>query len=326
MIGTINVQINAARPNVPLTPLFAFKDSPSSLRILDVPKSIGSWEITSVKVSILYPTNQTFVKTATRSGNVWVATVNGSSSSGKVAKGYSIIADGKDEQNNDVTGYVLGKGDIFIMENDTDVARLADKYTCRFLNELPTNPTAGDVFYTANKIQIFDGQNWVYDVIPSKISDLPNDTGYITAEAIVDKRNYLDLSYNVSEVNTSASKYGIESFTIDLPSYSISRFALNNFSVSANGYAFWTSIDPNASQFFVERGANGNYYTIYDNLTQTVVAQAHKSSVPFSQISISYNDGTNTYEGTWKMSMMATTLATENYVQQQIGDVLNENF
>lgn len=45
MIGTYEIKVTAARPNMPLPPMFAFKDSPSSLRIMDIPKQIGTWEI-----------------------------------------------------------------------------------------------------------------------------------------------------------------------------------------------------------------------------------------------------------------------------------------
>ena len=50
MIGTYEIKVSAARPNFPLQPMFAFMGSPSSLRILEVPKKIGDWNITSVRV------------------------------------------------------------------------------------------------------------------------------------------------------------------------------------------------------------------------------------------------------------------------------------
>lgn len=57
MIGTISVEIQAANPSMPLFPLRAFINSPTSLRIRNVPKKIGDWSITKVYVSAAYPDN-----------------------------------------------------------------------------------------------------------------------------------------------------------------------------------------------------------------------------------------------------------------------------
>lgn len=102
MVGTISIKVNAARPQAPLPPLFSVKGSPSSLRIMDTPRAIGDWQITSVKLVMKYPNNITTAKNATRVGNVWVATVDGCDTVGKVSNGYEILADGMDEQNNAV--------------------------------------------------------------------------------------------------------------------------------------------------------------------------------------------------------------------------------
>lgn len=48
MIGTLDISCNAKNPNMPLHPMRAYLNSPSSLRISNVPKKIGQWAITSV--------------------------------------------------------------------------------------------------------------------------------------------------------------------------------------------------------------------------------------------------------------------------------------
>ena len=221
MIGSIDIKVNAARPNLPLAPLFAFQDSPSSLRVMDVPKSIGNWAITSVKVAVEYPDNTTVEKVAVRSGSVWVATLEGSEVAGKVLNGYSVLADGKDEDGNDVTGYVLGKGDVYILENDTELSRLVGKIAVRYMDEIPDVPTKGDLMNSNGELRLFDGEDWlvisttepppVYDAqitiqkngtpvgtftvnadqpkaidipVPSRTSDIENDSGFITVAAI----------------------------------------------------------------------------------------------------------------------------------------------
>lgn len=222
MIGTINVRCNAAKPNFPLQPMFAFMGSPSSIRVLDVPKSIGTWEINSVRVAVLYPNNLTIEKVAVRTGSVWVATIDGCEVAGKVGNGLSILADGIDEDGNEVSGYVLGKGDVFILEDDSDVKRLLEKYTVRYLDEVPASPSIGDLLNINGQVRLFDGERWLYisnggeptfvydsqitiqkngtevgsfttnsetpvdiDIpVPSRTSDIENDVGFITASAI----------------------------------------------------------------------------------------------------------------------------------------------
>lgn len=221
MIGSIDIKVNAARPNLPLAPLFAFQDSPSSLRVMDVPKSIGNWAITSVKVAVEYPDNTTVEKVAVRSGSVWVATLEGSEVAGKVSNGYEVLADGKDEDGNDVTGYVLGKGDVYILENGTELSRLVGKIAVRYMDEIPDVPTKGDLMNSNGELRLFDGEDWlvisttepppVYDSqitikkngtpvgtftvnadqpkaidipVPSNTSDIVNDSGFITVAAI----------------------------------------------------------------------------------------------------------------------------------------------
>lgn len=252
MIGTLDVRCNAAKPNFPLQPMFAFQGSPSSIRVLDVPKIIGSWEITSVRVAVLYPNNLTIEKVAVRTGSVWVATFEGCDVAGKVGNGLSIIADGIDEEGNEVSGYVLGKGDVFILENDSDVKRLLEKYTVRYLDEVPAAPSVGDLLNINGQVRLFDGERWLYisnggeptvvndseikikengtevgsfttnsevpvdiDIpVPSRTSDVVNDSGFITASAIPSKVSSFenDVGYitasaipsNVSEFNNDA--------------------------------------------------------------------------------------------------------------------------
>lgn len=219
MIGTYEIKVNAAKPNFPLQPMFAFMGSPSSLRILEVPKKIGDWNITSVRVVAQYPDNTTIEKVAVRTGAVWVATFDGCDVAGKVGNGLSILADGIDEDGNEVTGYVLGKGDLFILENDTEIARLVEKHTVVYMDELPSTPSVGDLVNSNGEFRIFDGENWIEiggggDVndsqitinkngqivgafttnsevpvsinipVPSRTSDVVNDSGFITVDAI----------------------------------------------------------------------------------------------------------------------------------------------
>ena len=118
MIGTIDIEIQAKNPNMPLWPLRAYVGSPSSLRVRNVPKKIGKWEITAVRVSVVYPDTELKTAQCVLTGGVWVGTVEGSSASGSCANGYTVFADGVDENGDPVSGYVLGRGDVEILKAD----------------------------------------------------------------------------------------------------------------------------------------------------------------------------------------------------------------
>lgn len=226
MITTMSIKVNAARPNMPLSPWFSFAGSPTSIRILDIPKQISSWNITSVKVIAKYPDNRNVEREAIRSGCVWVVTIEGCDISGKVTSGYEIVADGLDEQGQEVRGYVLGCGDIYIMDRDVSIQKNIEKYNVRYCDELPTNPAKGDLIYHNGDVRLFNGSEWltlgvdpqiiegidnrineVASSIPTKTSQLQNDSGFITVEDVPDntklfndtKTRYIDGNGNIYE-------------------------------------------------------------------------------------------------------------------------------
>lgn len=201
MIGTIEIKCFAAKPQMPLPPVFAFAGSPSNLRILDVPRKIGEWNITTVKVAASYPDNSITVAEAVRTGNVWVATFAGCETSGKVANGLQIIADGTDENGDAVTGYVLGVGDLYILERDSTIAADDEKWYVRYCEEIPATPATGDLIIDNGSVKMYDGTEWIVisanlsayatkeelntaiqgvrQDIPTKTSQLTNDSGFV---------------------------------------------------------------------------------------------------------------------------------------------------
>lgn len=213
MIGTLDIKCFAAKPQMPLQPMFAFAGSPSSIRVMDVPKKIGDWEITGVKVAVTYPDNRTIEKSAVRTGSVWVATLEGSELAGKVGEGFSVLADGTDEDGNEVTGYVLGKGDVFILENRNDIKSLVGKVAVRFLEDMPTSPAAGDMIEFNGMLKFYDGEKWVSVSTPTKISQLENDVGYITESALPSKVS--ELENDVGYITASAIPSDVSAFNND---------------------------------------------------------------------------------------------------------------
>lgn len=134
MIGTLDVECQAKNPNLPLAPMTAFVNSPSSLRIRNVPKRIGDWCIRNVYVTCVYPDGTTKSVQCVFVGGIWVGTIQGTSTSGTSTNGYTIFADGTDENGNNVTGYILGKGDINILEADGTLSPDPARYYVKLLS------------------------------------------------------------------------------------------------------------------------------------------------------------------------------------------------
>lgn len=222
MIGTIDIKCVAARPNQPLSPLFTFTGSPSSVRIMDVPKSIGEWNITTVSLVVKYPDNSTMVKNAVRSGSVWVATIQGTEITGKVSNGFEIVADGIDEDGNEVTGYVLGCGDVFVLNRDSKVMKDLEKFYVKYSDELPTTPARGDLVSHNGSVQLFDGENWIsLGSDPTVIGRLEEEIAEVDAKVdevdakvdevddkLYNKRDYFNIKYPTTP-DRDPSKYGI---------------------------------------------------------------------------------------------------------------------
>ena len=122
MIGTIDVKINAAHPNLPLAPLFVFVGSPAAPRVINVPKKIGNWEITRVFASATFPDDTSRTVEMKNVAGCYVGTIPASDTSGASEGGFQITADGRDENGNAVSGYCLGRGDIFVLNRDGTVS------------------------------------------------------------------------------------------------------------------------------------------------------------------------------------------------------------
>lgn len=146
MIGIVDCDIQAANPSMPLYPMRAFVNSPSSLRIRNVPKKIGTWNITSVQLVAAYPDNSIKTADCKLIGCVWVGTIAGSTISGTSENGYTVYASGIDENGNEVSNYVLGKGLVEILEADGTITPGQDTAYVHLLDEEPENPKEGDLY------------------------------------------------------------------------------------------------------------------------------------------------------------------------------------
>lgn len=146
MIAIVDVQVQAQNPSLPLFPWRAYVNSPSSLRVRNVPRRVGNWSIDRVYVTAAYPDNSLKTADCVLVGGVWVCTIEGSASPGESQNGYTIYADGVDENGDRVTGYVLGKGCISILETDGTITPGETTYYVHLLSSQPASPKEGDLW------------------------------------------------------------------------------------------------------------------------------------------------------------------------------------
>lgn len=149
---------------MPLEPLTAFKSSPSSIRVLDVPKKIGDWNITQVYVSAKYPDNTISTKECVRVGNVWVGTIDACDTPGDTENGFVVGANGIDENGEEVHGYILGVGDLMILDGDTQFHPEIKSFYLKILEEMPDEPKIGDSYFDGiyqDILKTFNGHDWI---------------------------------------------------------------------------------------------------------------------------------------------------------------------
>lgn len=160
MIGTIDISLNTHNPNIPIKPVFTFASSPQSFRIGNVPRKVGRWDITNVFVNVSYPDNSTVAKECVLAGGVWVATVNGCPTSGKVENGLVVTANGTDENGQAVSNYVLGAGDVYVKQLDGAITPGSNVARMYFYETPPQKPNRGDVTFQEGAMVLWDGTEW----------------------------------------------------------------------------------------------------------------------------------------------------------------------
>lgn len=162
MIRTIDICLNAAHPEIKLPEATTFVGSPSAVNVRGIPPALGSWKITQVRLSAVWPDGEVETVAATRTGaGVWTATLRGCDTSGRVSEGLLVIADGTDEAGAPVTGYVLAVSDITVYTRDLTIDA-GDRYWYLKLFETePETPHEGDAYFNGGVLMVYDGTRWV---------------------------------------------------------------------------------------------------------------------------------------------------------------------
>ena len=226
MIGILDVEIAAKCPNIPLHPLCAFVNSPSSLHIHNVPKKIGSWQITSVSFQVTYPDDSTHAVACVNVGDMWVGTVQGTATPGTSTFGYTIYASGVDENGNDVTGYVLGKGDVEILDNDGQVTPGEHMTYMKLFDGQPQTPNEGDMwesdgsFYVwlSGAPQLVGDDSGAINELSAKVIDL---SGHVHEDYIADATGAaISANGNMTTASMAMPYFtitnGTETYTLEL--------------------------------------------------------------------------------------------------------------
>ena len=172
MIRPININLNAAHPELPLVEATTFTGAPSSVFIRGVPKAVGNWSITAVSVAVTYPDNTTTARAAVESAEgVWVATIPGTATSGRTAAGFKIMADGIDENGAAVTGYVLGFADFSVLSFMPVPAPGDTFYLLRYFDQAPATPKEGDAAKIDGVLKFYNGTAWEAFAAPPTLDD-----------------------------------------------------------------------------------------------------------------------------------------------------------
>ena len=161
MIGQLTVNISAKDPTRKCETFRAFVGSPSNVRIVGVPSSLGNWKIETVYIAVNYPDNRSVGKTCKPGVGVYVATVEGSTLPGTSLLGYTVKADGIDENGAPVIGYVLGKGDVEIVDADATLTPGETTYYIHLLQSRPETPHKGDAYVDGGVWWFYNGSAWV---------------------------------------------------------------------------------------------------------------------------------------------------------------------
>lgn len=329
MIRTLDIRCNAAHPELPLDTFQSFVNSPSAVRVLNVPKRIGNWNLTSVRLVVHYPDNAIKEKECVRVGNVWIGTVGGSSLSGTVQNGFMITADGKDEDGNSIVGYVLGIGNVNIQAADTESHPQIESYDLKLLRSKPEQPCIGDLVISTVQgktiIEIWDGSNWTTNYFPTKTSQLTNDSHYVKENSAIfqQKRDKSDLAYTRVYPDTSITGWGISKFVLEFYDYVVPIYEMDTFSQTSS-MTTWRDARIGHDRFYV-KSEDGQTFYLYDSYAERTLDIFYDTDFDdFRYLSFTI-DGVE-YEATLYHYMKPAQIALEDYVDDQIGNVLQEEF
>jgi hypothetical protein len=174
MIRPININLNAAHPELKLLETVTYTGSPSSVFIRGIPPNYGRWAITAVFVAASFPDGSTTTRAAVQSADgVWVATLPATATSGRTENGFRVIADGIDENGEAVTGYIIGVADFAVASLDVTPAPEPGEtsYQMLYFDAVPSVLHKGDVTTIDGVLKFYNGSAWEPFAAPVTFDD-----------------------------------------------------------------------------------------------------------------------------------------------------------
>lgn len=212
MIGTINVEIQAASPNMPLCPVFVFRDSFQLISVAGVPDKIGDWNIEKVWIQVEFPDNtgKTFSCIESRwnqKKTLWTTIVSASSTVGSTSNGFTVV--GQDKDGNQ---YILGKGDFHVLDSDWIVKPGEQKWTMRLVEAKSDNPSRGDVFLDdCGSLHVYDGEEWrevaTEEYVESQVSSKQDALPVVSGQAGTYDIKVISANASISAVHADSANY-----------------------------------------------------------------------------------------------------------------------
>ena len=208
MVGTIQIKCSAHNPSMPLCPVFAFQDSYQQVRISDVPKKIGDWNIKRVEVECLFPDNRTMRFDGELVGGVWAATISACPIAGTSKNGF--VVNGYDENGNK---YVLGKSDLYIITNDSRIVPQKELDVVNILPNKPDAPHVGDAVFVDGKFEVYDGEKWVSTGSSDGYTKEETDNAILSALSAKEDAKYIESEDGKRRIYGNGDVYNLSSAT-----------------------------------------------------------------------------------------------------------------
>ena len=334
MIRPIKIKLNAAHPELPLVEATTFVGSPSTVFVCDVPKAVGSWRISTVKVVAHYPDDSaTTVECVKGADGVYTATLPATATSGRVTHGFEVLADAIDENGDPVTGYVLGFADFAVFTRDMTIESGGTLYYMHYFDAVPQTPKKGDVAPDGSGgLQFYNGTAWQpFAVVPPiqyPVTSVNGQTGAVNLTASDVGVHVVKISNGAHQVTVNGYSFFVDAVNIvDLSSgdvtiyvdeeyVTIPAWALNSTKPSYS----WSEIEfrPEASDAnplmdgVASPGvSSGGQYSKYDHVHPTDTSRAPLNSPTFTGTPTAPDIGANT----------SSQVTTKTYVDAQVGSI-----
>ncbi len=323
MIGTIDVCLNAHNPNFPLEPVFTFVNSSQSFRVRNVPKKIGKWNITNVTVNVSYPDNTIVSKECVLTGGVWVATVNGCSISGTCENGFVVTASGIDENEQVVSNYVLGVGNLYVKELDGTITPGTTAVKMYFYETVPTSPKKGDCTFADGNLKVYIGTSWVDCYNPYTVLSNYYTKSEVNTRLEV-KRDLTDMTVDFGTTYDSwfLSKLHGTDFNPPLE-LKWSTVYISSWGQELTGWMSTTSYDGN--YYFLNSSLSSLYWSFKQDDGSYDIPYGETITLSSDELSI---EAIDTYENEITCTRQSkdpihvtTSLATESFVNGIVGNI-----